>query len=99
MCTKTPASQPIPPPYYKTCRNRSIILMLLDTGIRLSECASLSLSDINLEAGIIRVWGKGGKQRLSKLGRTALEALRVYLELRGCPTQRRPCGWARQGGL
>jgi site-specific recombinase XerC len=40
-------------------RNIAIILVLLDTGIRLSECAGLTIDDINLESGLIEVWGKG----------------------------------------
>jgi site-specific recombinase XerD len=64
-------------------RNRSIILMLLDTGMRLSECASLTLEDVDLVNGTVRVWGKGGKQRLARLGKTARGELQAYLGLRG----------------
>ena len=64
-------------------RNRAILLMLLDTGMRLSECANLTLPDVNLENGLIKVWGKGQKQRLVKLGETAKETLKHYLTLRG----------------
>jgi len=64
-------------------RNRAIILVLLDTGVRLSECANLTLSDINLDSGLLRVWGKGAKQRLVRVGETAKEALRAYLCSRG----------------
>ena len=67
-------------------RNRAILLMLLDTGMRLSECANLILPDVNLENGLIKVWGKGQKQRLVRLGETAREALKHYLTLRGSDT-------------
>lgn len=67
-------------------RNRAIILMLLDTGIRLSECSNLTLADINLDTGLIRVWGKGGKQRLVRLGEIARQAMEDYLILRGSNT-------------
>jgi site-specific recombinase XerD len=67
-------------------RNRAILLMLLDTGVRLSECANLILPDLNLENGLIKVWGKGQKQRLVRLGKTAREALKHYLPLRGSNT-------------
>jgi site-specific recombinase XerD len=62
-------------------RNRAIILVLLDTGIRVSECAGITLADIRLGDGLIKVTGKG-KQRLVRLGEVSRKALNHYLTLR-----------------
>ena len=59
-------------------RNRTILMMFLDTGLRLSELANLHLSDINLEKGIIRVIGKGNKERLVRIGLKTQKALWNY---------------------
>jgi len=77
-------------------RNRAIILMLLDTGMRLSECANLTLTDINPVSGLIKVWGKGQKQRLVRLGQTAKEALKHYLTLRDSNTAKKL--WLNEAG-
>ncbi|NQS88770.1 tyrosine-type recombinase/integrase [Patescibacteria group bacterium] len=63
-------------------RNRAIIIMLLDTGMRLMECAGLSISDIYLEKGYLKIWGKGQEQRWAHLGSIAKKALKQYLEMR-----------------
>jgi site-specific recombinase XerD len=60
-------------------RNRAILIILLDTGIRLSECARLTLADVDAINGVIKVWGKGNKQRLAHLGGVARKALEAYL--------------------
>ncbi len=44
--------------------NKAIVYMFLDTGLRLSELANLQMTDINMEQGIIKVVGKGDKERL-----------------------------------
>ena len=61
-------------------RDRAIIEMLYGSGLRISELAALKKSDIEFEAGFIRVLGKGNKQRLVPLGRYAQKALEAYLE-------------------
>ena len=60
-------------------RNRTIILVLLDTSIRLSELTGLKVSDMNTETGYIRILGKGGKERVVRLGKVARKALWRYL--------------------
>lgn len=64
-------------------RNRAIVFLLLDSGLRLSECASLRVGDIDLSSGHMMVMGKGRKERVSKLGATALRAFTKYARLRG----------------
>jgi integrase/recombinase XerC len=69
-----------------TCRglrDRSILEVFYGGGIRLSELVGLNLSDLDLEAGVIRVHGKGGKERVVPIGSYALSALRTYLAKRG----------------
>ena len=64
-------------------RNRALILMLLDSGLRLSELANIKLQDINVENGRVKVMGKGNKERVVRIGKTAQKALWRYLMYRG----------------
>lgn len=50
--------------------------------MRLSECAGIKLTDLNMEAGLVRVLGKGGIERLVSLGKNARAALKAYLDQR-----------------
>ena len=63
-------------------RDRAILEIFYASGLRLSELAGLTLADMNLEDGIIKVWGKGSKERLAFLGQPARQALRAYLPFR-----------------
>lgn len=60
-------------------RDRAILELLYATGMRISECISLDREDIHLTMGFIRVFGKGGKERIIPLGSTAVEACTIYL--------------------
>ncbi len=60
-------------------RDRAVIELLYGTGMRISECVGLGLDDIDLDGALLRVTGKGNKQRLVPLGRLADEALRSWL--------------------
>lgn len=62
-------------------RDRAIIELLYGSGLRISELAALKLSDIEFEAGFIRVTGKGNKQRLVPLGKFAKNALEKLGEI------------------
>jgi site-specific recombinase XerD len=64
-------------------RNRALILMFLDSGLRLSELANVKLQDIDVDNGWIRVTGKGNKERVVRVGKTAQKALWRYLMYRG----------------
>lgn len=64
-------------------RDRAIVLLLLDTGLRLSEAANLRIRDVDLIEGRCRVMGKGGRERVVPVGRKARRALRHCLAGRG----------------
>ncbi len=63
-------------------RDAAILELFYGTGIRLSELAELTLPNVDLEGGQVRVLGKGGKERIVPLGKHAAEALRSYLAVR-----------------
>jgi integrase/recombinase XerC/integrase/recombinase XerD len=71
-------------------RNRAIILTLLDTGLRLSELANIQLNDIDFDREIIKVMGKGAKERVVGLGVKTQKALLHYLLMR---KDNYPCLW------
>jgi len=60
-------------------RNKAIVLVLLDAGVRLSELISMTLGDINTSNGNIGVMGKGSKERVVRIGKVAQKALWRYL--------------------
>jgi len=60
-------------------RNKAIILVLLDSGVRLSELIGMKLEDVNTSNGNIRVMGKGSKERVVRIGKVAQKALWRYL--------------------
>ena len=60
-------------------RNRAMLLIFLDTGLRLSELANLTMADIDLERGIIKTVGKGNKERFVRIGIKTQKALWNYL--------------------
>ncbi len=59
-------------------RERAIVEFLYATGVRVGELVSLNWSDIDWENEVVRVIGKGGKERIVPIGSKALEALRAY---------------------
>ena len=62
-------------------RNYTIILLLLDTMIRVSELTGCQMEDLNLEARCLKVRGKGSKERIVPFGRTVQKALWRYTTL------------------
>ena len=60
-------------------RNQCIILLLLYTGIRVSECSNLNMMDIDLDECAIRVFGKGNKERMVFFMPSILQYLNNYL--------------------
>ena len=60
-------------------RDRAVLEVLYATGLRASELTGLTLEGLDLELGLVRVLGKGGKERLVPLGREAQRWTRRYL--------------------
>ena len=62
-------------------RNKAIILILVDCGLRLGELLNIKLGDINMEQQLMKVDGKTG-ERVVRYGKTTAKALATYLKLR-----------------
>jgi len=60
-------------------RDRAMLELFYASGLRLSELAGLDLDDVNLSAKMVRVLGKGGKQRIVPFNTTTAKAIRAYL--------------------
>ena len=60
-------------------RDRCMLEVLYATGLRVSELVSLTLNQVNTRQGVLRVFGKGNKERLVPLGEEALSWLEAYL--------------------
>ena len=60
-------------------RDRAMLETLYATGCRASEVVNLKLADVYLDAGFLKCFGKGSKQRVVPLGRPAVAALRAYI--------------------
>jgi integrase/recombinase XerD len=65
-------------------RDRALLETMYACGLRASEAIGLTLSDLDMESGVVRARGKGAKERLVPIGGSALSALRDYFE-RGRP--------------
>lgn len=64
-------------------RDRAMLELAYGAGLRVSEWIGLALKDVLLEDGLVRVFGKGSKERLVPIGRSAIGAVAVYVrELR-----------------
>lgn len=61
-------------------RDSALLELLYGSGMRISELIMLNLEDIHITMGFVRVFGKGGKERIIPLGRSALEACTAYLD-------------------
>ncbi|MEA2973529.1 MAG: integrase/recombinase XerD [Actinomycetota bacterium] len=77
-------------------RDRAILEVLYACGLRVSELVGLSLSDLDLDAGMLRAFGKGSKERVVPVGRVAREALTAWLSPAGRGAMA-PERWARRG--
>ncbi|MFN2289168.1 MAG: site-specific tyrosine recombinase XerD [Chromatocurvus sp.] len=73
------------------CRDRAMLELLYACGLRVTELTSLQMSQVSLNQGVLRVFGKGSKERLVPMGEEALYLLQRYLRearpelLRGVP--------------
>jgi integrase/recombinase XerD len=71
------APQPLDRFFLRDC---AMLETLYATGCRVSEVANLKIEDLHLDSAFCKCFGKGNKQRIVPLGRTAINALRAYLE-------------------
>ncbi len=65
-------------PFY--LRDKALLEMLYATGMRASEVAGLKISALNFSIGYLRCLGKGNKERIIPLGKTAIEVTKLYLQ-------------------
>jgi integrase/recombinase XerD len=77
-------------------RDRAILEVLYGCGLRVSELVGLSLADIDGDAGVLRAFGKGSKERVVPVGRMARRALDDWLAPAGRAAMA-PTRWARRG--
>jgi len=78
-------------------RDRALMELLYGSGIRVSETIKLNLTDLDLEEGEVRVFGKGSKERIALMGSKSREAIRKYLSERG-KTQSKALFLNKRGG-
>lgn len=60
-------------------RNQTIFMLLLDTGIRIGELITLTMADVHMNEGFLKVMGKGRKERIVPIGNNAQRALQRYI--------------------
>ena len=60
-------------------RNQTIFMLLLDTGLRMGELINLKMDDVHMNEGLLKVMGKGKKERIVPMGSNAQRALQRYL--------------------
>jgi integrase/recombinase XerC/integrase/recombinase XerD len=60
-------------------RNQTLFMLLLDTGLRIGEVVKLTMDNMNLDQGFMKVLGKGNKERVVPFGSSAQRALQRYL--------------------
>ena len=64
-------------------RDRALMEFLYSSGLRIQEAVDLNLEDLDLWNGVVRVFGKGGRERRVPVGGPSLKSLEKYLEKRG----------------
>ena len=64
---------------FAVARDRAILELLYSSGLRVSELAGLNLEDVNLKEGLVKVMGKGKKERIVPFGRKAIGAVKSYI--------------------
>jgi len=62
------------------CRDKSMLEVLYATGLRVSELIGLTMDQVSIQQGVVRVLGKGNKERLVPLGEEAIEWLLTYIK-------------------
>ncbi len=67
----------------RSLRDRAMLEVLYATGIRISELVNLSIGDVDFDSALLRVFGKGSKERIVPIGHFALDALRSWFGTSG----------------
>lgn len=78
-------------------RDQALLWVLFDTGITVSELCALRVADLDRHTGLLRVRGKGGKERLMSLGFACQSHLISYLKQMN-PTAQSELAWRKAGG-
>ncbi|MDD5614189.1 MAG: tyrosine recombinase XerC [Candidatus Omnitrophica bacterium] len=78
---------------YISSRDMAILETFYSTGIRVSELVNLNILDIDYISGVVKVYGKGKKERIVPIGDKALKSIKLYLD------KRLVLGYANKGGL
>jgi integrase/recombinase XerC len=76
-----------------------VLELFYATGVRVAELGNLAVGDLDLREGLLRVLGKGGKERVVPVGGAAVAALRAYLAHRPAPSGSPLFRNAREGRL
>jgi integrase/recombinase XerC len=79
-------------------RDRAIVELLYSSGLRVGELAALNVGSLDLSQGLVRVLGKGRKERIVPVGRHARTALSDYLATRAVPADNAPLFLNRRAG-
>lgn len=67
---------------FKSCRDKTILYTLIETGIRNEELCNIKIEDVNIEQGFITINGKNGKQRLVAITKPLARQLMIYFRER-----------------
>ncbi|MDA8155476.1 MAG: tyrosine recombinase XerC [Actinomycetota bacterium] len=67
---------------FKPVRDRAVLELLYSSGLRVSEVSTLDIDDLNFSEGLVKVRGKGKKERIVPVGGKALAAIKLYMNAR-----------------
>jgi integrase/recombinase XerC len=82
----------------EVARDMAILELLYGGGLRVSELCGIDGGDLDLGSGLVRLMGKGSKERVVPVGDAAISAVKAYLALRGAPARGAPLLLAARGG-
>lgn len=79
-------------------RDQAVLELLYGGGLRVAELCSIKYGDLDLSTGLVRILGKGSKERVVPVGESAVEAVKKYLSLRTSTKRGEPLLLAPRGG-